>query len=194
MLIAAIVYLSWDVYFTEHGYWGFNDRYLAGLEFLGLPVEEWLFFICIPYACAFTHYTLVSIYPNLKLSDPITQWIATILGLLLIIIGLLNFGRAYTFTNFLLCFVILSLTFIFARYILKTFFLTFLVMLIPFFIVNGILTGSWIPEEVVWYSDLENLGIRMGTIPVEDSMYAFGLILLGIFLTEVFRGRPGMGQ
>ncbi|GIR49788.1 MAG: hypothetical protein CM15mP58_18850 [Burkholderiaceae bacterium] len=49
----------------------------------------------------------------------------------------------------------------------------FLVMLIPFFIVNGVLTGSWIVDQVVWYNDTENLGLRISTIPIEDGIYAY---------------------
>ena len=70
--------------------------------------------------------------------------------------------------------------------LLQHFFLTFLVMLIPFFIVNGILTGSFIDNQVVWYNNAENLGIRMGTIPVEDTIYAYTMILCNLFLTELF--------
>jgi len=66
--------------------------------------------------------------------------------------------------------------------LLSSFYLTFLVMLIPFFIVNGILTGTGIENEVVWYNNDENLGIRMLTIPVEDSVFAFSLILLNLLL------------
>jgi lycopene cyclase domain-containing protein len=55
-------------------------------------------------------------------------------------------------------------------------------MLIPFFIVNGILTGTGIENEVVWYNNDENLGIRMLTIPIEDSVFAFSLILLNLLL------------
>ena len=57
-------------------------------------------------------------------------------------------------------------------------------MLIPFFIVNGILTGSFIENEVVWYNNSENLGVRLFTIPIEDSIYAFTLILTNLFLME----------
>jgi lycopene cyclase domain-containing protein len=60
-------------------------------------------------------------------------------------------------------------------------------MLIPFFIVNGILTGTGINEEVVWYNDEENLGIRLLTIPVEDIFYAFSLILLNLLLFKKFK-------
>ena len=59
-------------------------------------------------------------------------------------------------------------------------------MLIPFFIVNGILTGSFIEDQVVWYNNDENLGIRIGTVPVEDSVYAFTMILTVLVLTDYF--------
>jgi lycopene cyclase domain-containing protein len=59
-------------------------------------------------------------------------------------------------------------------------------MLIPFFIVNGVLTGSWIENQVVWYNNAENLGLRMGTIPAEDSIYAYSMILMNLFLFEYF--------
>lgn len=64
-------------------------------------------------------------------------------------------------------------------------------MLIPFFIVNGVLTGTGITDQVVWYNDEQNLGIRMGTIPVEDSVYAFSLILMGLGLFEYFSKKAG---
>jgi lycopene cyclase domain-containing protein len=59
-------------------------------------------------------------------------------------------------------------------------------MLIPFFIVNGILTGSFIENEVVWYSADEIIGIRLFTIPIEDTVYAFTLILTNLALVEFF--------
>ena len=70
---------------------------------------------------------------------------------------------------------------------LGVFYITFLIILIPFFIVNGILTGSFIEDQVVWYNNAENLGIRMGTIPIEDAGYAFSMIFLSIILIEKFK-------
>ena len=71
--------------------------------------------------------------------------------------------------------------------ILRQFYWTYLVMLLPFLLVNGILTGTGIEEEVVWYNEAHFMGYRILTIPLEDSIYGMGLILGGVFMTEYLR-------
>jgi lycopene cyclase domain-containing protein len=46
--------------------------------------------------------------------------------------------------------------------------------------VNGILTGLFIDDSVVWYNNSHTLGMRIGTIPLEDFFYAFLLIVMNI--------------
>ena len=79
MIISALVYLSWDIVFTKLGVWGFNEDYLIGFYIANLPIEEILFFICIPFASVFTHYTLIKINPQFQLSDLATKWITRLL-------------------------------------------------------------------------------------------------------------------
>ena len=57
-------------------------------------------------------------------------------------------------------------------------------MLVPFFIINGILTGTGIADEIVWYNNSENMGVRFLTIPIEDITYAFTLILSNLFIVD----------
>lgn len=65
--------------------------------------------------------------------------------------------------------------------------------IIPFFLVsNGLLTGSWIDEPIVWYNDLENMAQRIGTIPIEDSIYGFLLVMSNLLLFDFFRGTDNL--
>jgi lycopene cyclase domain-containing protein len=183
------VFIPWDVIFTINGIWGFNSDYFLGFEIFSLPLEEWLFFVCIPFACVFTHYVLLLYFPNLKLNKVATKAISISLVLILFILALANYDKWYTLVNFSLAIPLTWLIYKYNPQLLQHFFLTFLVMLIPFFIVNGVLTGSWIDNQVVWYNDAENLGIRMGTIPVEDSIYAYSMILMNLYYFEYLCSR-----
>ena len=51
-------------------------------------------------------------------------------------------------------------------------------------VVNGILTGTGINEEVVWYNAEHFMGFRLLTVPVEDFFYGFLLILLNVIVFE----------
>ncbi|GAA4306279.1 hypothetical protein GCM10023163_31320 [Aestuariibaculum suncheonense] len=184
-----LLFIPWDVFFTINQYWGFNPTYYLGKTILGLPVEEWLFFICIPYACVFTHYALLYYFPNLKLKNKTTKLVSYLLIFLFFVVAIYNTDKWYTLINFGVATILTCVVITKSSEILQSYLLTFLVMLIPFFIVNGILTGSFIPNEVVWYNDSENLGIRMFTIPVEDSIYAFSLILLNLYIIKIFENR-----
>ena len=188
ILVAAIPFIAWDIYFTAEGIWGFNPRYLTGLYFLGLPLEEWLFFFCIPYACVFTYEALKTGMRKAPFSGVHTR-ITSVLAVVLLVCGLIFVDRAYTAVTFLgtALFLFLHLRF-FKRDYLGWFYFSFLLILLPFFLVNGILTGSVIEEEVVWYNDAENLGLRLFTIPVEDSCYALLLLLLTVTVYEKLKG------
>ena len=175
------IFIPWDIAFTNSGIWGFNPTYLTGISFLGLPLEEWLFFLCIPYACLFTHYALEELFPRMAFRKKTMKVIYFSLVTALVLILWYQYEHWYTLVNFSFALVVLGIAFNYFQDELPRFFATYLIILIPFFLVNGILTGTGIEEQVVWYNNAENLGIRMGTIPVEDTIYNLGM-LLTVFL------------
>ena len=189
LMITMLIFIPWDTLFTINGIWSFNDDYFIGIKILSLPIEEWLFFICIPYACVFTHYALVNLIPNIGFHIKQTNIITYSLIVVFVLIALLHHDKWYTFVNFSYAAILLLMVKTCCSEILKPYYLTFLVMLIPFFIVNGILTGSLIENEVVWYNNSENLNFRLLTIPIEDTIYAFTLILTNLALTQIFYKR-----
>ena len=187
-LITAFIFLIWDFVFTKIGVWGFSETYTTGMKIFELPLEEILFFFCIPFACVFTYYCLTLFY-RVKWQKSFATFFVLFLSIILIIGAMLNTDRMYTFSTFLSTgILILMFRYYFQVDWLDKFFSVFPVLLIPFFIVNGLLTGSGLESPVVWYNDSENLGIRLFTIPVEDIVYAMELILLNVFFFERFRG------
>ncbi len=189
IIIMMLFFIPWDIVFTANGYWGFNPDYLTGIYLVNLPIEEWMFFVCIPYACIFTHYALLHYFPDWKLSENLTSAITFILIALFFLLIVLFYDRWYPVINFGYAMLLLLLVLHYRKDLLQQFYLTFLVMLIPFFIVNGILTGSFIEQQVVWYDNTQNMGIRMVTIPLEDTVYAMSMILTPLVLTEYFERR-----
>lgn len=184
ILATAVFFIVWDAIFTDLGVWGFNSRYVSGLYIFGLPIEEILFFFCIPYACLFTYFALNHLFEKDYLF-PHQELITSLLIILLMIFGSYFLHKLYTGTTFLFTGAFLAIVLLKLRVrFMGRFYFAFAVLLVPFLIVNGILTGSFIEEEVVWYNNEENIGIRLGTIPLEDIVYALLLILLPITIWE----------
>nr|WP_319478908.1 lycopene cyclase domain-containing protein [uncultured Draconibacterium sp.] len=184
ILLVALVYIIFDVNFTNRGIWGFNPDYLSGIYLFSLPLEEILFFVVIPYASIFLHESIREYFPKLELQKSLNKGLLIVFILMNVLIAIFNADKSYTFYIAIKLAAVLIFALLLKSRITRSFFITFGVILIPFLIVNGILTGSYIDEEVVWYNNNENLGIRLFTIPIEDFAYAFSMILYNLLLIE----------
>lgn len=54
MFLVAVPFWIWDVWVTARGHWSFNPDFVLGFYILGLPLEEWLFFLVVPFVSIFT--------------------------------------------------------------------------------------------------------------------------------------------
>jgi len=182
LIVIALFYIVFDIYFTKHGVWGFNSHYHSSVVFFKLPLEEWLFFIVIPYASIFLHDSIVLYFNKVRISNTLAKYLSFGIILISLLLVVFNLEKAYTTYIFSMVILVLFLSFFDKTNVVNSFYCTFLVILVPFIIVNAILTGSFIDEPVVWYNNTENLGIRFLTIPIEDFGYAFSLILFNLLL------------
>jgi lycopene cyclase domain-containing protein len=187
ILIPGILFLFWDNLFASWGIWGFNPKYIVGIYFFHLPLEEVLWFICIPYACIFSYEAVNYFFLRDVVKGKSTTFSVVIIAALMLT-ALLNYNKLYTAVTFFSMSVLLFwVQWIWRPDFIGRFYLSFCFILIPFFIVNGILTGTGIEEPIIWYNNDENLGIRIGTIPIEDIFYGMLLVLLNISLFEFFQ-------
>lgn len=187
--LVGAFFVIWDVWFTSIGVWGFNSAYLTGINIINLPMEEWLFFIAVPFSCVFI-YRVLNYFIHKDLLGPYAVRITHFLMALSLAMAVVHFQKIYTF----LTFAFLTLFLAWMAYVKKPVwlgraYLAYAVALFPFFLVNGVLTGSFIETQVVWYNNAENLGLRMGTIPFEDTFYGMLLILMNIALYEYFESK-----
>jgi lycopene cyclase domain-containing protein len=183
IFVVGLFFIIWDIAYTDLGVWGFNPQYLSGIYIYNLPIEEILFFICIPYACLFTYHCL-KIYKPITFSES-TKWITYKLSISLFVIGLLFLPNLYTSVTFISLSAILFVIQIKCNPVwLPRLYTSLLILILPFFIVNGILTGTGLENPIVWYNENEITGFRILTIPVEDFFYGFLLILLNVFFLE----------
>ncbi|GAA4926573.1 lycopene cyclase domain-containing protein [Mucilaginibacter defluvii] len=189
MGITGLVFLFWDVLFTVKGVWWFSQERIIGIKFYGLPLEEILFFLTVPFACIFIYACLnyyVKWSPNIRL----TRILSNLLLILSAVLLILYHDRLYTTVTFGLLFVlIVYLQFMIRAEWLSRFYMAYIVSLLPFYIVNGLLTS--IP--VVLYNDAENLGISVGTIPFEDHFYSLALLAMNVGFFEYFKHRKANG-
>lgn len=189
IITVGLFFIFWDIYFAYQNVWGFNDDYLMGIRWFKLPLEEWLFFLLIPYASNFIHYSLEYFFPKLELSKNATQGISIILFAVSLGVFTWNLDKIYTASSFGLFALLMLFQMLFQWKYARRFYISFIVIYIPFFFVNSALTGSYSDKPVVFYDDAENLGIRVGTMPLEDSFYCFSMLYGSVLLFEYFRIR-----
>lgn len=189
MIVTAIVFIAWDIYFIHLKIWGFNPTYLTGTYIGNLPIEEVLFFFCIPYSCVFTYACL-----NVMIKGTLSNRIQLVISLSLIALSIFMVMCFHHLLYTVYTFAMLAILLFTAQFILKSnwlsrFYITYLLLLIPFLIVNGLLTGTGLQNPVVWYNPRHIVGLRILTIPVEDVFYGMDLILLNVMIYTSVKAR-----
>lgn len=188
-LLVAVPFILWDAWFTYAGIWWFNDDYLIGRRLLGMPVEEWLFFICIPFSCLFTYFCLNKFF-DLKWAEKYNRLLVPILLIVTLGTAVCFTGQLYTLITML--FTALCIIFLYYIVEFKSFgkaTLIYIILMAGFIPVNGILTGTGLERPIVNYNPAEITGIRILTIPIEDFVYGYSLIMLNIYAFEAIRNR-----
>jgi lycopene cyclase domain-containing protein len=171
-LLVGIPFIAWDAFMTLNGAWGFSEKYAGSLRILLLPPGELGFFLSVPFSCLFIYQAVGAYFKERTLAGGRLPWLAV--SAACAAAAVLLRGRLYTSTvlsvtgAFLLVAVLLSPDLLSSR----RFWLAIGLSYVPFLIFNGILTAL----PVVTYGEKAIIGIRVGSIPVEDFLYSFALV------------------
>jgi len=191
-LIVAVPFIAWDIWFTAHGVWWFNIDYTLGYTLGGLPIEEWLFFICIPFSCVFTYYCINKFF-NLKFFLGFNNLVVFFSVIVCSVVALVHHDKIYTLVTAIATIGTLVYLHFVARvdWIGKASFV-FSILMLGFFPVNGILTGTGLESPIVNYNPKDFLGIRILTIPIEDAVYGYTQFLLVLYFFKKFKSNRRM--
>lgn len=185
VFIMMAVFIPWDIWFTGSGVWWFNHGYTSGLRIYLLPIEEWLFFIIIPFACFFI-YEVLNHFIKRDLLKNFARPFFGVASIVFIVLSIVFINKMYPFVTFLATGILGLITVKYNPKWLGRFLLMYFVSLIPFLLVNGILTGSLIENPIVNYNPEEIIGFRIITIPVEDSVYNLMMLLMVMWVYKGF--------
>ena len=187
VVLTGVFFIAWDVWFTQEGVWWFSTDYTLGKAIFGLPLEEWLFFLCIPFSCLFTYFCLDTFF-NLNWANTLNKGIVwgTTIGCLTV--AVLYDEKMYTFIT--ACVTAVTVLYLFyvdkADWIGKGS-LVYTILMLGFFPVNGILTGTGLETPIVNYNPNEILNIRILTIPIEDFVYGYAQFMLNLHFFKLFQ-------
>jgi lycopene cyclase domain-containing protein len=183
IVITASLFLSWDQWFTEMNVWGFNAKYLLGYYVFDLPVEELMFFFTFPYACVFIYEAIRTYVRQNTTFEELYRWFSLLFfGISCTLLYWYN-DKLYTAVTCLILTLILGthLMVIRRRY-MSWFYFAYVVCLIPMLMINGLLTF----KPILYYNDLENIDVRLMSIPVENFLYDMVMLAMCIGLYEWF--------
>ena len=190
LLLCVIIHVPIDILFTNLGVWSFNPNYILGIKAFNLPIEEWLFFIVIPYACVFIYEVLNYFFEDIKPMKIIFN-LSLVFGVVLILIAAIYYKNLYTCLYFCLASLICFIAFYFKPIWWGNFLRSYLITLLPFLVMNGLLTGSFTESPIVQYNLDHIIGYRLLNIPVEDTVYNFVILAEVIasyeFLRKLFK-------
>lgn len=186
ILISAVFFIIWDINFTAANIWTFNEEYTLGKSFKGLPIEELLFFMVVPYGCIFI-YEMVKIKLERYQTDNMFLAISLFMIVGLALVAYLFRHLIYTFMAFLLPAIYLAYT-VFRnkfKHHITQFYFAYFISLLPLLIVDGILSAL----PIVEYNTEHILNVRILRIPIENFTYFFLLLLMNTTIYEFLKER-----
>ncbi len=187
-IITASIFTIWDNLVVGY-FWEFNPQYITGIYLLRLPLEEWVFFLVVPYACLFIWQNLENRFNDSSLPDYYQRTL--IILLLLLSVWFFIDKKLYTSSDLFIFSIVIWLDMLLQTNLIFTIkgLLFTIITLILTFVFNYYLTA----RPVVLYAPEMKTNINFISIPVEDFIFGLSLMYLEviIYIKSLEKSRGG---
>ena len=109
ILFSVAIFVMWDLRFEEQAIWRFNSEFLTGMNILNLPIEEWLYFIGIPFLGVFIFENIKYYFNNFERPNTFLG-LSLALFILFVIVAYFSRQKLYPFFTFFLLSIYLGYT------------------------------------------------------------------------------------
>lgn len=167
----SVPFTLWDIWAAKNGHWLFNDRYITGITILTLPIEEILFFLSVPFAMLYVWGVVQKHVKDRPLGRSVIDGCLVLVSGIAVTLLVSNWGKGYT-RSVLPAVLATNLLLVTNRLRLSSRFWVFqLYHLVLFVVCNTFLTAL----PIIEYGQGSIIGVRFGTVPVEDFTFSFAL-------------------
>lgn len=186
ILITETLFIMFGARLAELKIIIFNDDHLINSSFMGLPAEEWLYYLIIPLFIFWVYELAKAKTSHLR---PQNYYVVLSLVLLLAFIAIAYFSRRQVYTSLVFLFLSAYFGYIIFRNLFKAhypaFYISFLISFIPYFLLDLLFTGL----PVVEYNTAYMLNLKLFSVPVENIGGFFLLCLMNITIYEYLTER-----
>jgi len=185
IFFVSTIYIFWDMAAAARGDWAFNAQHILGVQVLGLPIEEILFFVVVPYSCLFTYEVISHFAYEKTWRIPVHLW--GILPIFFILLSVPFKAQAYTSTVLLFSALITVSALFLTPHLLNSrrYWIFIMITTGLFLVFNTVLTS--IP--VVIYDPQAFSQIRVFTIPLEDFFYSWSMLTFYLVVYTFLKSR-----
>ena len=165
--------------------WSFNNAYLIGVSYRGLPLEEYLFIFSFSFAGLGIYNYLNAKFPNSDL-----QKYSLAVSNLMVGVGIafLFFGHTKWYTLIVFAFLLLLLfgvEYINRIRFMYRFYRAYLVMLLPFYGIYALMCNL----PIILYDANQNVKISLAKVPLENYFVMMATLLLAVYSFAIFKSR-----
>lgn len=186
ILCSGTFFVLRNYYLIHIGVKVYNPEHLIGSYIFGMPIEDILFFVTVPYAFIFIYRWTTKYFKHLEIQQ-FTYVFSLILTLTSILLSVVYYDHIYTFLTVSVLAIFNGVVYFgYTPKWYSKFLIAFFLVTLHYILIDGIITLS-VENKIVFHAEDSVIGLYFFSIPIEDLLGFFLLFLMVTTCYEVFQ-------